>query len=106
MFLQNKNDVFDEIISMIKQCELFYDHKSKLLWSDHGTKFRNHTTERFCNENGIHLNLSIVHTPKKNGVEKNGTIIEANRTMVVDVGLFISLWMKLLTLYVILTIDR
>lgn len=43
MFLCNKNDEADEIISFIKQCEVLYALKVKQLRSDHGTEFRNHT---------------------------------------------------------------
>lgn len=43
MFLCIKNDAIDEIISLIKHCEVLYDFKVKQLQSNHGTKFHNHT---------------------------------------------------------------
>lgn len=43
MFIWNKNEEADEIISLIKQCEVLYDLKVKQLRIDHGTEFHKHT---------------------------------------------------------------
>ena len=41
MFLCNNNDAADEIISLIKKCEVLHDLRVKQLRSDHGIEFRN-----------------------------------------------------------------
>ncbi|KAI3752823.1 hypothetical protein L2E82_24860 [Cichorium intybus] len=94
MFLRNKSDAATEIINLIKQSEVLFDLKVKQLRSDHGTEFRNQTLEDFCKEKGILQNFSAVRTPEQNGVaeRRNQTLIEAGRTMVVDVGLPLSFW--------------
>lgn len=47
IFLCNKSDVVNEIISLIKKCEVLYDLKVKQIRSDHGTEFQNETLESF-----------------------------------------------------------
>ncbi|GJX76190.1 retrovirus-related pol polyprotein from transposon TNT 1-94 [Tanacetum coccineum] len=55
----------------------------KELRSDHGTEFRNHKLEKFCDEKGISQNFSSLCTSKQNGVAKrrNKTQIKATNTM-------------------------
>lgn len=62
IFLGNKSDAIDKIISLIKQSEVLFDIKVKQLISDHGVEFQNETLEIFCEEKGIVQNFSGVRT--------------------------------------------
>nr|KAJ0187835.1 hypothetical protein LSAT_V11C900485740 [Lactuca sativa] len=75
VFLRKKIHVTDEIIALIKQWEVLYDHKVKQFQSDHRAEFRN-----------SFLNFSAVRTPQKNGIveRRNRPLIEAGRTSVVE----------------------
>ncbi|GJT52672.1 retrovirus-related pol polyprotein from transposon TNT 1-94, partial [Tanacetum coccineum] len=66
-----------------KMVENQNDVKVKQIKTDNGTKFRNTDLKSFCDEKGISQNLSSPYTPEKNGLaeRKNGTFIEAARTM-------------------------
>nr|GEX89104.1 retrovirus-related Pol polyprotein from transposon TNT 1-94 [Tanacetum cinerariifolium] len=56
----------------------------KTIRSDNGTKFKNHALIELCGLKGIKREYSNARNPQQNGVaeRKNGTLIEAARTMV------------------------
>ena len=94
IFLRKKSHAADEIISFIKKNEVLFNCRIRQLRSDHGTEFRNHTLEAFCEDHGVSQNFSAVRTPQQNGVaeRRNRTLIEAGRTMMVEAGLPLSFW--------------
>ena len=57
--------------------------KIKHVRSDNGSEFRNTNIEEFLDEEGIKHEFSAPYTPQQNGIveRKNGTLIEAARTM-------------------------
>lgn len=86
---------------------MIYRIKVKQLQSDHGTKFRNHTLEIFCDEKGIAYNFSVVLTPKQNGVVEEETKFSLKLVKIWLLTLvFLSLsGLKLLTLHATCKID-
>ena len=94
IFLRKKNHDADEIISFIKKNEVLYNCCICQLRSDHGTEFRNHSLENFCEDQGISQNFSVVRTRQQNGVaeRRNCTVIETGRTMINVAGLPLSFW--------------
>lgn len=79
-----------------KKCEVLYDLKVKQIRSDHGTEFQNESLESFCKEKEIVQNFLAVRTHQQNMVVEriNRTLIDARRTMVLDVGLSLWFWAK------------
>nr|GEZ45426.1 ribonuclease H-like domain-containing protein [Tanacetum cinerariifolium] len=68
--------------------------KVKVIRSDNGTEFKNSDLNQFCGMKGIKREYSIPRTPQQNGIaeRKNRTLIEAARTMLVDLLLPIPFW--------------
>nr|KAJ0227304.1 hypothetical protein LSAT_V11C100050010 [Lactuca sativa] len=94
VFLNKKSHAAQEIISLIRKNETLTGLKVKQLRSDHGTEFRNSTLEEFCDHKGIGQNFSAPRTPQQNGVaeQRNRTLIEAGRTLMIHAGLPMSFW--------------
>ncbi|GJZ21729.1 retrovirus-related pol polyprotein from transposon TNT 1-94 [Tanacetum coccineum] len=82
-FLRKKSQAPEMIMSFIRMVENQNDVKVKQIRTDNGTEFRNHKLESFYDEKGISQNFSSPYTLEQNGVAKrrNGTLIEAARTM-------------------------
>ncbi|GJU14537.1 hypothetical protein Tco_1142503 [Tanacetum coccineum] len=78
------------------------DHKVKIIRCDNGTKFKNKEMNQFCEKQGIKREFSIARTSQQNGVakRKNRTLIEAARTMLDDLKLHTTFWLKQLILLV------
>nr|GEU54676.1 putative ribonuclease H-like domain-containing protein [Tanacetum cinerariifolium] len=68
--------------------------KVKVIRSDNGTEFKNNDLNQFCGMKGIKREFSVPRTPQQNGIakRKNKTLIEAARTMLVDLLLPIPFW--------------
>nr|GEU28865.1 hypothetical protein [Tanacetum cinerariifolium] len=66
--------------------ENIVDHKVKVISYDNETEFKNKEMIQFCEMKGIIRQFSVARTPQQNGVVKrrNGTLIEAARTMLAD----------------------
>nr|KAJ0211172.1 hypothetical protein LSAT_V11C400180650 [Lactuca sativa] len=96
VLLRKKSHIVDEIITLIKQCEVLYDRKVRQLRSDHGTEFRSSSLEEFCSNTGIYQNFFVVRTPQQNCIteRRNRTFYEAGRTMVVETSLPLSFWVE------------
>ena len=79
--------------------------KLKCLRSDNGGEYCNHEFENYCSINGIHRQKTIPRTSKENGVAKpmNRTIMECARSMRLDVGLPLHMWVEAIntTIYLI-----
>nr|GEW14449.1 hypothetical protein [Tanacetum cinerariifolium] len=68
--------------------------KVKVIRCDDRTEFKNSIMNQFCDIKGIKREFSVPRTPQQNGVaeRKNGTLIEAARTMLVDSKLPTTFW--------------
>nr|GEU70063.1 ribonuclease H-like domain-containing protein [Tanacetum cinerariifolium] len=85
-FLATKDDTSGILKSFITRIENLVDHKVKVIRCDNGTEFKNREMSQFCEMMGILRQFSIARTPQQNEVaeRRNGTLIEAVRTMLVD----------------------
>ncbi|GJV53406.1 putative ribonuclease H-like domain-containing protein, partial [Tanacetum coccineum] len=65
------------------------NQKVKTIRCDNGTEFKNKEVIELCGSKGIKREYSNARTPQQNGVaeRKNGTLIEATRTMLADLFL-------------------
>ncbi|GKA89501.1 ribonuclease H-like domain-containing protein [Tanacetum coccineum] len=72
------------------------NHRVKIIRCDNGTEFKNSEMNQFCEMKGIKREFSVARTPKQNGVakRKNRTLIEATRTMLVDLLLLATFWVE------------
>ena len=91
-FLSTKDEAPQIIIEHIKRVDKEAQGTGAsvaALRSDNGTEFRNATLNDFCRNRGISQQFSAPRTPQQNGVveRKNRTLIEAARTIVLDVKL-------------------
>ena len=64
--------------------------------SNHGGEFKNHSFEKFCNENDISHNFSSARTPQQNVIveSKNKSLQEIATTMLFESGLSKGFWTK------------
>ncbi|GKA83634.1 putative ribonuclease H-like domain-containing protein [Tanacetum coccineum] len=93
-FLATKDETSGILKSFITGIENLVDHKLKVIRCDNGTEFKNKEMNQFCEMKGILRQFSIARTPQQNGVAKrrNGTIIDAARTMLADSKLPTTFW--------------
>ncbi|KAD2805333.1 hypothetical protein E3N88_38710 [Mikania micrantha] len=93
-FLFSKDETSDKIIALVTHLERQFSLPVKMIRSDNGTEFKNQVLDKFCISKGILRQYSAPRTPAQNGVveRKNGTLIEAARTMLADSGLPLSFW--------------
>nr|GFC59054.1 putative ribonuclease H-like domain-containing protein [Tanacetum cinerariifolium] len=70
--------------------------KVKVIRSDNGTEFKNSDLNQFCGMKRIKREFSVPKTPQQNGIaeRKNRTLIEAAKTMLVDLHLPIPFWVE------------
>nr|GEU39355.1 putative ribonuclease H-like domain-containing protein [Tanacetum cinerariifolium] len=70
------------------------NHKLKIIRCDNGTEFKNHDLNQLCGMKEIKRDFSVARTPQQNRVaeRKNGALIEADKTMLVDSLLPIPFW--------------
>ncbi|GJZ04872.1 ribonuclease H-like domain-containing protein [Tanacetum coccineum] len=93
----NKLDETSGILkTFITEIENQLDHKVKVIRCDNGTKFKNSVMNQFCEMKGIKKEFSIARTSQQNDVAENRniTLIEAARTMLVDSKLPTTFWAK------------
>ncbi|GKF27748.1 putative ribonuclease H-like domain-containing protein, partial [Tanacetum coccineum] len=78
----------------IKEIQNLVDKKVKIIRSDNGTKIKNKDMDDFCREKCIKREYSVAMTLQQNGVaeRRNGTLIEAARTMLADSKLPTTFW--------------
>ncbi|GJY22061.1 putative ribonuclease H-like domain-containing protein, partial [Tanacetum coccineum] len=76
--------------------ENLIDLKVKVIRCDNGTEFKNRVMNQFCKMKGIKREFSVARTPQQNRVvkRKNGTLIEAARTMLADSKLSTTFWVE------------
>ncbi|KAJ9537952.1 hypothetical protein OSB04_030685 [Centaurea solstitialis] len=93
-FLRTKDETSGLIKPFVIRVENKTNLKVKVIRSDNGTEFKNADLNSFCEAKGIERQYSAPRTPQQNGVteRRNGTLIEAARTMLVDSKLPITFW--------------
>ncbi|GJZ83626.1 putative ribonuclease H-like domain-containing protein [Tanacetum coccineum] len=79
-----------------KYCLVVTDDYSRC---DNGIGFKNKVMDDFCKEKGIKREYSVARTPQQNGIaeRRNGTLIEAARTMLADSKLPTTFWAKVVS---------
>ncbi|KAI3808221.1 hypothetical protein L1987_24169 [Smallanthus sonchifolius] len=93
-FLAKKDETPEILKTYLLQIENLFNLSVKTIRSDHGTEFKNETLDSFCESKGISRQFSAPRTPQQNGVaeRRNRTLIEAARTMIVDIKLPVTFW--------------
>ncbi|GJU96033.1 ribonuclease H-like domain-containing protein [Tanacetum coccineum] len=94
--LATKDETSGILKTFITEIENQLDHKVKVIRSDNGTEFKNSVMNQFCKIKGIKREFSVARTPQQNGVaeRKNRTLIEAERTMLVNSKLPTTFWVE------------
>nr|GFB55612.1 ribonuclease H-like domain-containing protein [Tanacetum cinerariifolium] len=89
-----KDESSDILQKIITEIENLKDLKVKIIRCDNGREFRNKEMNDFCSQKGIKREFSNARTPQQNGVteRRNGTLIEAARTMLADAKLTVTFW--------------
>jgi Integrase core domain/gag-polypeptide of LTR copia-type/GAG-pre-integrase domain len=79
--LKSKKEVFEKFQSFFKMVETQFGKKIKILRTDNGTEYLNHTFQNFLLENGTLHQTSCVGTPQQNGISerKNRHLLEVTR---------------------------
>ncbi|GJU37936.1 putative ribonuclease H-like domain-containing protein [Tanacetum coccineum] len=95
-FLASKDKTSGILKTFITGIENQINHKIKIIRCDNGTEFKNSEMNQFCDMKGIKRDFSVARTPQQNGVakRKNGTLIEAARTMLANSLLPTTFWAK------------
>lgn len=85
----SKDKVAEIVITVLKQISVLTGNKVKILHSDCGTEFLNHTLKSYCTDNGITMHQSPPRTPQHNGIAERHvrTIKEGARTLMAHCGL-------------------
>jgi transposase InsO family protein len=92
--MKGKSKVHEIFKKFATRSQNEFDVKMKRGRSDNGTEFKNTSIEEYLHEEGIGHELSVPHTPQKNGIveRKNRTLIEATRTMLDEYKTSDSFW--------------
>ncbi|GJT57394.1 putative ribonuclease H-like domain-containing protein [Tanacetum coccineum] len=93
-FLATKDETSEILKTFITGIENLIDLRVKVIRCDNGTEFKNRVMNQFCEMKGIKREFSVARTLQQNGVaeRKNRTLIEAARTMLVDLKLPTTFW--------------
>nr|GEV88185.1 putative ribonuclease H-like domain-containing protein [Tanacetum cinerariifolium] len=97
-FLKTKDETSGILRNFITEIENLKDLKVKIIRCDNGGEFKNKEMHEFCIRKGIKREFSNARTPQQNGVveRRNGTLIEAARTMLADAKLPITFWAEVI----------
>jgi transposase InsO family protein len=101
-FLKSKDEVFNKFKEFKALIENLFERKIKILRSDNGGEYTSKEFVNFCKDVGIKRELTTPYNPQQNGVaeRKNGTIMEAVKTMIHDQDLPMCLWATKIAVYV------
>ena len=82
-FLKKKSEAFEHFKKFKALVEKQSGCQIKTLRTDRGGEFVSEEFNHFCEENGIHRELTAPYTPQQNGVaeRRNRTIVEMGRSM-------------------------
>ena len=96
LFLASKDKSFEKFLVLLKKIEKRVGHSLVSLRSDHGKEFENSSFIGYCNKHGVDHNFSTPRTPQQNGVikQKNRTLEDMTRTMLVASGLPRNFWVE------------
>jgi hypothetical protein len=87
--VQTKDKVAGAVIEVLKKIQTLIGNKVKLVHSDGGTEFLNHTLRSYCADNGITMTQSEARVPRHNGIAERyvRTIKDGTRTLLHHCGL-------------------
>ncbi|XP_010277694.1 PREDICTED: uncharacterized protein LOC104612075 [Nelumbo nucifera] len=93
-FLKFKSETFETFKKFKALVEKQSGHCIKVLCSDRGGEFTSNEFNVFCEENGIHRELTAPYSPEQNGVVewKNRTVVEMARSMMKASGVPNQFW--------------
>nr|GEV76237.1 putative ribonuclease H-like domain-containing protein [Tanacetum cinerariifolium] len=93
-FLSTKDETSGILKSFITRIENLVDHNVKVIRCDNETELKNREINQFCEMKGILRQYSVAITPQQNRLaeRRNRTLIEADRTMLVDLKLSTTFW--------------
>ncbi|KAJ0094031.1 hypothetical protein Patl1_27066 [Pistacia atlantica] len=93
-FLQFKSETFENFKKFKAHVEKQSGKCIKVLCTDRGGEFLSHEFIQFCEEQGLHRELTVPSTPEQNGIaeRKNRTVVEMARSMLKAKGLPNNLW--------------
>ncbi|GKA91411.1 retrovirus-related pol polyprotein from transposon RE1 [Tanacetum coccineum] len=95
-FMKEKSQVFE----IFKKFKNFVEKQTgsfiKILRSDQGKEYNSKELDKFCEDKGMHKQLTSRYTPQQNGVfeRKNQTIVEIAKSMMHEKGLPKSFWVE------------
>nr|GEV56057.1 retrovirus-related Pol polyprotein from transposon TNT 1-94 [Tanacetum cinerariifolium] len=98
--LHQKNMVGDksQVYGIFKKFKNFIEKQMgsfiKILRSDQGKEYNSKEFDKFCEDEGMHRQLTTRYTPQQNGVDerKNQTVVEMAKSMMHEKGLPQSFW--------------
>lgn len=93
-FLENKSETFEKFQHFKAMVEKQSGLHIKALRTERDGEFLSNQFTIFCQENGIHRELTVPYTTKQNGIgkRKNRTIVEIARSMLQVKGLSNQFW--------------
>ncbi|KAK8921022.1 hypothetical protein KSP39_PZI020059 [Platanthera zijinensis] len=99
MHLEQKSDSFLQFKAFKQQVEKQLERHIKTLRSDRGGEFLSTNFNTFCQDAGIHRELTAPGSPQQNGVveRRNRTIMEMARSMVIQKALPKAFWAEAAT---------
>ena len=98
-FLRKKSEALHDFSKHCKELQTLKNLPIVSVRSDHGKEFDQLKFDLFCEKYGISHNFSAPRTPQQNGVvkQKNRTLEDMSRTMLLENGLPNIFGLKLLT---------
>ena len=92
--IEYKSDAASSLIATIKLWECETQSKVRVVRSDGGKEFCNHTMNSFFRSNGIQHQVTVRYTPEQNGrVERlNRDLMDKARAMMFQCGAPVKLW--------------
>jgi hypothetical protein len=93
-FLKSKDEVFGKFKEFKALIKNLFERNINILKSDNGGEYTSKEFVNFCKYVWIKRELTTPYNPQKNGVaeRKNGTVMEAVKTMIHDQDLPMHLW--------------
>ena len=82
-----------EVLSIFNKFKSLDEKQSgcyiKKLRSDRGKEYTSNAVQKFCEDEGLEMQLTVGYTPQQNGVSerKNQTVMEMKKSMLHDKGL-------------------
>lgn len=94
--MENKSETFHKFKHFKSKVEKQIDLLIKALRTDRGDEFLSTEFIFFCEENGIHKELTTPYTPEQNGIteRKNRTVVEMARSILQAKGLPNQFWVE------------